>query len=446
MAHRPSLSNLSLTAGFIVLLGGSYGGLVAWGASVSSGLLSGGLAVAYLGLLLFLFDEDTLYQKRLQWKHLLAVLFELYLAVFLVEVGLRGVVRLPHDSYSVLPPSLRKEFHPVPGVMPGISGVSIYSTQETGIRGDPYSRRGYNILAIGGSTTEAVYLDDSEAWPYLLQRMLGETAEGQPVWVGNVGRSGLHSAEYVYVLRYLVPQFKFDAVIVMPGANDMDAVLLDPDYTLPDPTDPDITPILLNATFYSVPQTDKPISEDLVSLALAKQALGQEVEPPPAVEVQDEAGLAYIELRELRQEAPMLLTQLPDLSNALDQYERNLVALVSEANRQEVRLILVTQPAIWSDHLSEEGESLLWTGIYGDREAPSGRYSPEVLIQAMRLFNRRVFDVCAVYGVECVDLAGPMSGNEMYFYDDVHFNELGSRVEAEYLAAYLGQRAPFAEE
>ncbi len=100
-----------------------------------------------------------------------------------------------------------------------------------------------------------------------------------------------------------------------------------------------------------------------------------------------------------------------------------------------MRLILTTQPAIYSDHLSAEAEQLLWLGTRN----PDGqyRYSVDVLTQALGLFNEKLLQVCRATNTECVDLAAVMNGNEHYFYDDVHFNELGAHTVAELLASYL---------
>ncbi len=78
---------------------------------------------------------------------------------------------------------------------------------------------------------------------------------------------------------------------------------------------------------------------------------------------------------------------------------------------------------------------------YGHIEDAIGRYSPKILRDAMDQFNNRLLSVCAVYNIECIDLATEMNGNELFFYDDVHFNERGADKVAELVANYLIERS-----
>jgi hypothetical protein len=82
-------------------------------------------------------------------------------ALLIVEIGVRVMSR--NTPYTVMSPNASWEFEPAPGAMPGIEGVSVYAMNEDGVRGDPFDPDNDNILAIGGSTTQVRYLDDSEA-------------------------------------------------------------------------------------------------------------------------------------------------------------------------------------------------------------------------------------------------------------------------------------------
>ena len=93
------------------------------------------------------------------------------------------------QQFYVRRPNLRRTFSPLEDVMPGVRGPTRFITNSLGIRGDEFAEsQQYRILAVGGSTTECVYLDQDRAWPSLIQRILAE-ATGLRVWVGNVGIS-----------------------------------------------------------------------------------------------------------------------------------------------------------------------------------------------------------------------------------------------------------------
>jgi lysophospholipase L1-like esterase len=358
----------------------------------------------------------------------------------LAEVALR--VASSSRPYRVLPAGLRLTFVSRPGVMPGVRGPSVFSTNEAGIRADPLPHTdAYEILAVGGSTTECAYLDDGEAWPYLLQGMLNGAGLEPPVWVGNVGRSGHSVVENILVVRHFVPQVEVDAVIVIAGINDLMTAWRIPAF---DPTrhTPEAPGRYLHRAFARRPWHDVELVRrfpgnlalfNLVELAYW-QAVGAAPGAPQRVYVEDSAGEAYVRRRALYRNAARQIDTLPDLEAALDQYERNLRALVDEAEQQGLRLVLATQPAIYRDGLSEAAAGLLWFGL---RQGGEVRYSPAVMRRALALFNARMLKTCAARGVECVDLAAAMSGVERYFYDDVHFNEAGAAAVAELLAEHF---------
>ncbi|NJL92448.1 MAG: hypothetical protein HC915_01375 [Anaerolineae bacterium] len=123
-----------------------------------------------------------------------------------------------------------------------------------------------------------------------------------------------------------------------------------------------------------------------------------------------------------------------DLPTALGRYRQNLIALVEEAARLDVRLVFVTQPAVWSPALPEVFWHNLWLMYKGSRDTPYGRYSPAISADLMTAYNGVVLDVCQAYTLVCVD-ASALNGEVAYFYDDVHLNSAGSHA----LAAVIWQ-------
>ena len=70
-------------------------------------------------------------------------------------------------------------------------------------------------------------------------------------------------------------------------------------------------------------------------------------------------------------------------------------------------------------------------------------YTAEALARGMAAYNKRLLDICAERQVECIDLATALPKDTTVFYDDVHFNESGSKQVAQILADYLLRHAPF---
>jgi lysophospholipase L1-like esterase len=126
----------------------------------------------------------------------------------------------------------------------------------------------------------------------------------------------------------------------------------------------------------------------------------------------------------------------------LGQYRANLLTLIQLARQHNVRPIFITQPAIYQENLPAEAEALLWLGEY-DGDPEGGYYSVSVLQQTLTMFNQEMLATCEENAIECIDVAVEMNGETDYFFDDVHFNELGARRVGEIVTQYLSSHLPF---
>jgi hypothetical protein len=169
------------------------------------------------------------------------------------------------------------------------------------------------------------------------------------------------------------------------------------------------------------------------------QRLRQMYKASKAPIVQDKTGDWLVQFRKVRSEAS-LLDGLPSLDSGLDEYERNITAIVQESRRRSLRIVLMTQPSIWKTEMSEHERSLLWMGWRSE----GNYYTTKALMTAMGSYNRRLLDTCLKLDVECVDLASRLPRTTDVFYDDMHFNEEGARSVAAELVSYFRSRAPFA--
>jgi lysophospholipase L1-like esterase len=301
---------------------------------------------------------------------------------------------------------------------------------------EPPPEESYRILAVGGSATECLYLDQEEAWPRLLERHL--EAGGRRVFVGNVGMGGRTSRDHRLQLEKLLPQHpEIRAVIALTGINDLQARL---GREAP-PAGP-FGPSDYRRAFLVVPEAwltppDAPVWSRTQLAGLVRSLRAP---PPPPHLVQDRTGRFYQGLRARRAAAPRR-PSLPDLSGALDEYRENLAAMADLARARGVRLVLMTQPVLWRAGLPESAEALLWFGTSGGGEY----YDTLQLAEAMARYNGVVREVCADRGLSCVDLAGALPQSTSMFYDDCHFTERGGRAAAAVVAERLYAEGPLAD-
>lgn len=363
----------------------------------------------------------------------------------LAEGTLRAFGYGPGTGFLVWSPDFVTTFRPAPGVMPGIDGISEFRTSSVGLRADEVqdSHR-FRILALGGSTTECLYLDQQEAWPQLLQQSLRRARPELRPWVGNAGVSGTTTRHHVVAIEHLpLKEWKISVVLLLVGVNDLMVRLAQGER--------------YDADFLGRPGARGKLTKEMFrgargaprdSSVLERTALWRALSPGTdaltKATIQDDAGRLYAKWRSWRGMASDVRRTLPDLESALGEYERNLEKIIDLLEEQSIRVVFLTQPAIWQAESPAHIEALLWMGGTGHYQARRSRtyYASETLHAGMAAYNDRLKRVCKRRGTPCIDLAAVLPRDTSIFYDDVHFNETGARAVADAVRAGLDEFIP----
>lgn len=359
------------------------------------------------------------------------------LALVLAEAILRiAAPATPGGGLYVWTPGIERSFHPVPGRMQGVAGTSTFRTSSLGLRADELAPDATpKVLAVGGSTTECLYLDQDEAWPALMQERLGPDA-----WVGNAGVSGRLTRDHVVQLEHLLPALpRLDRVVLLIGVNDLMLVLGQGESYDPRGLDaPGERERAFLRAFDVVPRAQDPAGFPR-STALWRRVLvpwKRRLSPP---QVQDDAGAIYATWRAHRADASSWIDALPDLGPALAEYDRNVRALARVCSDAGARPLFLTQPCLWTADAPPEIAARFWMGGVGayQKEPGAAYYTAGALADGMARFNAALVETCAAVGADCLDLAAVVPPDPAAFYDDVHFSEEGARRVAEAVAAAL---------
>ena len=343
-------------------------------------------------------------------RKLLVLFISLAFGLFLSELLLRHLFLNPKPF--VWPPHLHMVFKPTPGILPGVTGDAHFITNSKGIRADEPVPNSYQILAVGGSTTECSYLDQAEAWPYQLQ--LGLQEKGYKVWVGNAGVSGHSTKIHRAKLPHLFAQHpSLDAVLMLIGGNDFLYYLAHLD------SQPSVVPFYKKTGFWNF-----------------GRFLKQRLDPRQKILVHNyNTGESHVEWRGKRQSAA-IISKLPNLEMGISEYQKNINYIADLAQQNSIRIIFMTQPTIWRPDLLPAERSLLWMGW--KKHLNSGYYySVEALAEGMKQYNDALLEICEQRKLECIDLADKLPKNTNVFYDDLHLNEAGSARVAEIVKNYL---------
>jgi lysophospholipase L1-like esterase len=313
-------------------------------------------------------------------------------------------------------PDLQRTYYPSEALMPGVTGVSTFTTNSLGIRAPefPENSDDYKVLCIGGSTTECLYLDDEETWPHLLCDSLNQMrAPPRVFWVGNAGITGHSSIHHLRFVENSPIMERLNCVIFLVGINDFVR------------SDLFISNASSNAAIVPLWRRSR-----LLDLSLKSGWWHRLV-------VEDAAGNNYQLRRKKRADAENVDSPL-SLDYDLDQFATRIARSIEVCRSKQVLPVFVTQPTLWEENLSATADNLLWFGAL-----PNGKYlSTEKLRLGLDQYNHRLIRVCEDLGAHLVD-ASSMNARECFFYDDCHFTEAGAQRMAHLIANSLSQMSHF---
>lgn len=371
----------------------------------------GAAGAGFAGSLLVLVASAGRRWLRAHWSQLTLVVFSTGTAVVAAEwgVGRHGELfglPTPHSRGAFV----EKQFEPRPDLLPGIQGTKHYTTNSLGIRG-PEVQLGsevLRVLSVGGSTTEEVYLDDTETWPVRLGLLLGRML-GREVWAGSLAISGYTSVEHLDLLSRPKLPGEPGVVVLTLGLNDFLR-------SLNGSLDRGTPPRWRNSSLVR-------LAYDLHRRAFLRRLLYLQEDP---------AAESLIERRRRRARADRV-AQLPELAEYLADFEARVRSLAHHCRRLGARCYFVSQPTAWTSGVAgADVESLWWLG-----ELEGGAFLvPSALRAGMDRFNEALIRTCETEGMGCLDLRD-LDGRSQLFYDDCHFNELGSSVVADRVATEL---------
>lgn len=258
----------------------------------------------------------------------------------------------------------------------------------------------YTVVTVGSSTTQCVFLDDSKAWPQVLQDTL--RARIPRVWVGNAGLDGHSSRSHVLLMHDVVSRIRPDAVLVLASVNDM-----------------------LNSALGYVRKLQPYELRRRPSWLLDHSALLRRLTAVQRRLFGGPPGVAY----GLPKPPPPFTGKDPPTADVrpmlptLGEFHDNLRTIVRDGRALGIRVVLLTQPLLYED-------TPHWRALDGTANWAT-THPPRLSAGAVW----RLLD--AEEQSECLDLAGAVPHSGAYFYDWCHFNEGGAHLVAETIARSL---------
>lgn len=253
------------------------------------------------------------------------------------------------------------------------------------------------VVFLGGSTTECMYMQEEERFPYLVGRML-ERDLGLKVNTLNGGTAGNHTLHSVLALQAKVLPRRPQAVVLMECVNDLNFLMTVGGYWTPHPS----RGIVFDKAY------------NPVKTFILKHLTGRK---PLETVVNDEfAGQRGKE---------KLLD--PEVLSA--QYRKNLEHFVFLCRQHGIRPILMTQ----FNRFTPEPEENLKRQMqaWGSLDYAAYRRAYAAMQDTLRA-------VAAEQKVDLIDLDNLVPKKKEYMYDIAHLNSAGAKLVANLVAARLG--------
>ncbi len=345
-----------------------------------------------------------------------------------------GILRvLTGDEYYIWLPNLKYVFYPDPAIFPGIKGTSYLEINSMGLRGnsDDVSDAA-NILVLGGSATECLYLDQSETWPALLEKYLNQGSQ-KKYNVFNGGRSGITSQHHLAQVKMLLERGDWiDLIIIMEGLNDLQyALSFESGYK-----QKDLQSVYEEAFWLSPFKEIKPFYRDTYIFKYFSKVKKAIFSPKLT---QDPKGDIYIKWRTNRANASAIIDTKPNLDSSLNDYQKNNQAIIDLAKSKNKKIIFIVQPVAWDSIMSSDFSKLCWYGWIGKSqyENTGKYYSFAKLRNCLSEYDSSLKNTCLKNRIGFVELNDKLEKDTTTFYDDCHFNEKGAEKVAQYIFNYL---------
>jgi lysophospholipase L1-like esterase len=299
----------------------------------------------------------------------------------------------------------------------GLDSVIIHSKNSLGFRGQelPKNFNEYlSIIAVGGSTTECFFISDKKDWPNLLYKNL--KVPNKKIWINNAGLDGHTTFGHLVLLTDYISKIYPKYVLYFIGCNDVGRDNLNSfdkheiyanNLSLKDW-------IVKNSEFVGL----------LKNLYRNWLALNSNL------------GHKRINLKEIPHiiiDSLKIKYELKKHEKYLPDFEKRLLKLVNQTKSYGIIPILITQPTLFGD----VKDSL--TGINLGTLKYMNDYGSLAWYEILEMYNDETRKVAIEQNIHLIDLSMEMPKNSLYFYDEVHFTNLGSELVSKIVANNLNE-------
>ena len=287
-------------------------------------------------------------------------------------------------------------------------------------------RGNVDIVFLGGSTTEALYVEEEARFAHLVSTQL-ENRSGAPLNTRNAAKSGNHTLHSLLILLGKVIDKQPSVVVLMHNANDLGLLSRTGSYwSVPD---------LPGKQSLSIVQDSRSGSHQSFKQSTTnffrriKDIIAPNIWQATITYLGNPLRIGYGQ--EWNRYTPEIVLTDREM---LDEFERALRAYIEIARAWDINPVLMTQ--MNRINLTDE----LVKNSYSAHLATRLSYTEFVALHES--FNALIRNIGKVENVLVIDLDKHLSDQKLYMYDSMHLNTHGSEKAAEIISQSLASSFP----
>jgi hypothetical protein len=310
----------------------------------------------------------------------------------------------PEDSYTLNVIKLRKDNYRLVTNRDGlILGPTQYENSD--------DIKTCDILFMGGSTTECLFVSDSMRFPFRTAQLLSDQLKTKIVSL-NAGRSGNNTFHAISNLLHTGLLYKPKVVVYMENINDLALLSKTGSYFNAPPTRTLKKNYSTNRPTYAehlfqeyLPSLDRRFQSMMLTL---KKNSGKQEDTPDEFRGYRSGKVAEEVI--------------------MQEFERSLKTMHAMCTANGIRLVMMTQ----FNRLDSQNSKFL-----SDINKHSGINELIEWIPTYIKMNQLIRDYCQRNGLDCIDLDKAIPRTDQFIYDQVHVNDAGSALASEEITRYF---------
>jgi len=355
--------------------------------------------------------------------------------------------------WTIFPKPLRQPFRSYTRqTIPGVKDEIIYERNRFGFRSISMNTRQkpsgvFRIICLGGSTTDQPTQNTEDTWSAHLESALQPlfTSHGMHVEVAAYGRGGeCVLNRYSWTRKYL-DDFQPDLIITLEGINDL-SLLGGPGYVFRS-IEEQLRLRDKIVTFQAKMDENNPDADNSTlfkfrrfsQIARRWNVLLRRYELRKAIKSGDVFEWHSKHMPQMQawyRELPYH-PQVIRKNDPYDEFSAGILALLTYLKDLDLPVVVLGQPVLWKETMTQEEIDRLWFYIYTPRGPV--RASPKWLESEMNRYNLAQEESAGRLGFSFLNLDSCVPKNLEYYFDDCHFTDMGCEAVSKIIQPVVEQ-------